>query len=498
MLRMISRVLAVALVFALSSTSALAQKPGALPDEKSTGDWYEFLFHGQKVGFFYVERGATTVNDRPAIHVKQWTVIKVRRTQQSIHIESVIDAWSEPDGKPMRYTHTRKEGNDTRTSEGYRDGNTFLVRHAVGDNLEERKIALEPNMIFASTINSLFARDLKVGKELKGKAIIEEDGEAKDFVIKVLSEQKTAEGPGFVVEGKVAEIVSKEVMLANGKTLELTMEALGAKLVKSTREKALVVDGTVDVFSAAQFGVKKPLPPSNELEEVVIRLSGKSGKRPAVLNEGRQKTKPAGKDSIDLRIAAIDAPVKAPRLPITDAKLKPFLKETPYEPLNDEKLKGTVARVVGDEKNAWEAAKKINSFVYGHIKRKTLARAFATATEAFETREGDCTEHSVLFSALAKIAGIPTRLLTGLVYVGGKGNLFGYHQWVEVWMGDRWVAMDPTFGQDLADATHIMFTHGTSDTDGLREAGLAAASLIGELQLEVVEYTTEGGGKTKM
>jgi hypothetical protein len=497
MFRLFTRVFAVALVCALSA-AAYAQKPSALPDEKSTGDWYEFFFHGQKVGFSYTERSPTTVNDRPATHVKQWIVIKVRRTQQPIHIESVIDAWSEPDGKPMRYTHTRQEGGDTRTSEGYRDGNTFVVRHAVGTNLKERKIALEPNTIFATSMTTQILKDLKVGKELKGKAIIEEDGEVKDFTIKVLSAEKRPEGPAFVVESQVSSIVSKEIILANGTTLELSMEALGAKLVRSTREKALVIDEKVDLFAAAQFGVKRPLPPNNELEEIVVRMRGQSGKAPKVLFGGRQKGKPSGKDAVEVHVAALDAPVKAPRLPITDAKMKPFLKETSYEPLSDEKLKGTVARVVGDEKDAWLAAKKINSFVYGHIKQKTLARAFATATEALETGEGDCTEHAVLFSALAKIAGIPTRLLTGLVYVGGRNNLFGYHNWVEVWMGDRWVAMDPTFGQDLADATHITFTQGLSDSDGLREAGLAAASLIGELQLEVVEYTTSDGKKQKM
>ena len=139
------------------------------------------------------------------------------------------------------------------------------------------------------------------------------------------------------------------------------------------------------------------------------------------------------------------------------------------------------------------AAKAINRFVHKHISNKSLARAFATATEALESREGDCTEHAVLFSALAKIAGIPNKLVTGLVYVGGRTPVFGYHEWVEVWTGSGWVAMDPTFGQDLADATHIKFTEGQSDADGLREAGMAAAALIGDLELKVVEYTTTSG-----
>ena len=102
------------------------------------------------------------------------------------------------------------------------------------------------------------------------------------------------------------------------------------------------------------------------------------------------------------------------------------------------------------------------------------------------------------FSALAKISGIPTRLVTGLVYVGPVRQVFGYHEWVEVYIGGRWIPMDPTFGQDVADPTHIKFTEGQSDPDGLRDAGVVAATLIGELELEVLEVTTVSGRTRKL
>lgn len=242
----------------------------------------------------------------------------------------------------------------------------------------------------------------------------------------------------------------------------------------------------------------EPLPAGHALEELVVRLRGKSGKAPTHISDTRQRAKTIGKDTIELVIKVDAVPAKAPKLPITGAVAKEFLKETPYESLKDEVLVATAKKVVGGEKNAWEAAKKINAFVHRHIESKTLARAFATATEALETQEGDCTEHAVLFSALAKITGIPTRLVTGLVYVGGKNNVFGYHEWVEVWMGDRWVAMDPTFGQDVADPTHIKFAQGQSDPDGLRDAGLVAASLIGDLELQVVEHVNTSGVRSKV
>jgi transglutaminase-like putative cysteine protease len=103
-----------------------------------------------------------------------------------------------------------------------------------------------------------------------------------------------------------------------------------------------------------------------------------------------------------------------------------------------------------------------------------------------------------LFSALAKIVGIPTKLITGLVYVGGPDGIFGYHQWVEVWLGDRWIAMDPTFGQHVADPTHIKFTEGLSDADGLRDAGVAASELFGDMKLKVIEYRTIDGIRKRL
>jgi Flp pilus assembly protein TadD len=42
-------------------------------------------------------------------------------------------------------------------------------------------------------------------------------------------------------------------------------------------------------------------------------------------------------------------------------------------------------------------------------------------------------------------------MVTGLAY---SGNSFGGHAWVEVWVG-KWIELDPTWGTDFVDATHI-------------------------------------------
>jgi transglutaminase-like putative cysteine protease len=66
-----------------------------------------------------------------------------------------------------------------------------------------------------------------------------------------------------------------------------------------------------------------------------------------------------------------------------------------------------------------------------------------------------------LFTALARAANIPTRIVNGLVY-SAEYEGFLYHAWPEVYVGE-WRALDPTFGQDRVDATHIKLTEGTSE-----------------------------------
>ena len=62
----------------------------------------------------------------------------------------------------------------------------------------------------------------------------------------------------------------------------------------------------------------------------------------------------------------------------------------------------------------------------------------------------------MLYVALARAIGLPARTDAGLVYLRGH---FYYHAWPEVWLG-QWVAVDPTFGQFPADASHLRFVIG--------------------------------------
>ncbi len=125
------------------------------------------------------------------------------------------------------------------------------------------------------------------------------------------------------------------------------------------------------------------------------------------------------------------------------------------------KIKDLAATITGTETDAWRKARLVYEWVYTHIKKKPVF-SIPSAIEVLETGEGDCNEHAVLYTALARAAGIPTRIAIGVVWSDDLAGFY-YHAWPEVCLG-RWIAIDPTLGQPVADATHIKFLTGDIKT----------------------------------
>ena len=85
---------------------------------------------------------------------------------------------------------------------------------------------------------------------------------------------------------------------------------------------------------------------------------------------------------------------------------------------------------------------------------------------------GDCTEHGVLTAAMCRAAGVPARVVVGLVYAETLGG-FGFHLWNEVHVNHRWVAVDAAYKQTEVDAVHIKLAESSLDGVAPFEALLA-------------------------
>ena len=118
--------------------------------------------------------------------------------------------------------------------------------------------------------------------------------------------------------------------------------------------------------------------------------------------------------------------------------------------------------IVGDEEDPWQQALKIHEWVFVRLEKEAVV-SVPSALEVLARRRGDCNEHTVLFTALARSIGLPTRIAIGLVWSDDLGGFY-YHAWPEVHLSEGWVWLDPTLGQPRADATHIKLLNGGIET----------------------------------
>ena len=95
----------------------------------------------------------------------------------------------------------------------------------------------------------------------------------------------------------------------------------------------------------------------------------------------------------------------------------------------------------------------------------------------FNDREGYCEYYAGTFVLLARLAGVPSRVVTG--YYGGElnevGNFYSFkqkdtHAWAEVWLDDKgWVRIDPTKAipkENIINSLNNVFTTNDFSSNG--------------------------------
>ena len=224
------------------------------------------------------------------------------------------------------------------------------------------------------------------------------------------------------------------------------------------------------------------------LDQVAIRPTGLRPFRGATHMRFRLTKVPEGSEipsgTIQKRLAEHEYLIDAPGAPDGPVELgegsahAPFLTGDPFIQVGPERIASHTADVVGRAGDPWEKSLRIYEWVYANIE-KIPVLSFPSALDVLESREGDCNEHTVLFAAMSRTAGVPTRIAIGVVWSDDL-NGFYYHAWPEVFVG-HWVPMDPTLGQEIADATHIKLLEGSI------ESWPKLAPYLGQLQVEILE-----------
>ncbi|MGD2216158.1 MAG: transglutaminase-like domain-containing protein, partial [Gemmatimonadales bacterium] len=227
---------------------------------------------------------------------------------------------------------------------------------------------------------------------------------------------------------------------------------------------------TTDIIEQTAISVGAQLPRGDQIAGLTVRLRNVDLEGFDLEGE-RQRLRG---DTLVVEAEPMAAPLSY-RLPAQRDDWQDELRPTPLIQVDDPEIRRTVERVLAGENDPLRAAERLTRWVYDSLE-KEITLSVPSARQVLEMRRGDCNEHTVLYVALARAAGLPARTAAGLVYVRDR---FYYHAWPEVWL-DRWVPVDPTLGQFPADASHLRFVIG-----GLARQ-VELVRLIGLLQLDVV------------
>jgi transglutaminase-like putative cysteine protease len=260
-----------------------------------------------------------------------------------------------------------------------------------------------------------------------------------------------------VTEQEAGDRMAAEYRLSDdGRIVELKLG--GAIVARPETEATAKRLDRVDLFALARVEVPRPLPRAVPAT-ITYRIQGLPASFDQPSARQRYARGPGGTTllTVSSRIPAAADPRKdTPRAKARSAATAEDLAPTPQIDSDAPAIAKLARDVAGDVPGSYAAAVKLADHVYRRLD-KVYGASRDRASEVLAAGKGDCTEHALLFVALARALGIPARGVLGLVYAqydDGVPALY-WHAWGEVKSGGEWIAMDPIFGQPVADATHV-------------------------------------------
>lgn len=213
-----------------------------------------------------------------------------------------------------------------------------------------------------------------------------------------------------------------------------------------------------DLLVSSAVRTPRPIPDAQTRDRLQVTFSGFGKTLPP--ESPTQKVSQKGQDVLLSlsRAAALPETPLAGEAGTADKSMAEFLEPTPFIQSDAPEIRVAAIKAVGNAATFSRAVVRLVGFVRHHIADEYVP-AYSNALEAYKSKRGDCSEHSILFVAMARAVGIPARVAVGIAYSPAVDG-FGWHAWAEVHAAGRWYSTDPMWGQPVADATHIKLADG--------------------------------------
>ncbi|MDE0019534.1 MAG: carboxypeptidase regulatory-like domain-containing protein [Candidatus Poribacteria bacterium] len=454
--------------------------------------WYDLALMNTKIGYMHVSTDKTEYQGEEVDRHKIDMVMNFKALGTDVTLEITRVEYTGSDLMPRHFLSTSNESGLKQVEGRIVDGIAYIKTTLNGETTES-EVPVPPDTISEHVgVESLFRQGLKIGEkrnfhifsfDLLKPVKTELEVERQDTLT-----YQSAEKQVYVLRqtlDMMNGITAKVWLDTDGVNYRTEVPMMGLSMVttKTDKETALGDTEEVDVVLKTRIlpSGKRPTPKATHFKAEVKLPTGNI--TDAIMSNSQQQlivtSEKAGRLSIQVpTVVAEDCPA----LPIQDVEGE-FLGASAYIQTDAPAIRAKTEEILDGEVNSWRAAEKLCEWVHTAITEKKMSGGFGSSLTALASLSGDCTEHTVLFIALARAAGIPARICSGITFAK---DAFYYHFWPEVYVG-KWVQMDPTLGQTIADANHIQLGGGTVESDNLMEFAEGVFRTLNQLEIAIVE-----------
>jgi hypothetical protein len=419
-----------------------------------SGYWTGIVFNGEKVGFSRLEvaRSAETPGEwelrseaafalrflgiEKKVSLRAQDVVGEDLTLRRFAYEYVLD------GSEMKVT-------------GRREGDTLFARVTTGGTPTEQRLALS-GPLYPSSAVLLYpvVHGLAPGRSYSFRVYSGELQAVREVSqrVEALQRSRLFEGAAYKVETRLAgQRVLTWIDERGRPVFELAMQGVMiSALEDEERARSYVALSALNKKeSLVEYSLVRPDRPVERPRAVTALRVALAGLASAPPSDAWQRCEPQAAE-----IVCEIAPARAAAATPVDPK---YLDASITVQSRDPEIRRLAAEIAGDAATAEERIARIVRWMDANIEKAPFD--VFSARDVLAQRRAECQGHAWLYAALARALGIPTRVVNGLAYSELLGG-FLYHTWNESLVDGAWHAVDPTFGQVRADATHLKLFEG--------------------------------------
>jgi len=441
--------------------------------------WTGIVFNGEKIGFSHTRVAPVTQSSEFEIQSEAAFLLRFLGVQKKFQMRSVDRVRG--DLQLVRFEHDYDiDGVRQQVSGEVRDRTLQTTIETRGNTTHETLPLATP--LYPTAVIGLFPihAGLAVGRTYRYLAYSGETQNVSAVVQEVLAYERSElfEGPAFHIKTDYQGQSSTTWLSAQGlPVFELSLNGvLISALEDEHRARAYLAAASLNksdmILDFSRIPLDRPIEKPREKTALTLAIDGLDSRFLLPPSAQQRCTEERGRFVCVLRrIAPGDGGARASPPPRPGD-----LGMSVAVPSHHPRIAQLAREITPRTDRRSDQVRAIVAWIRQHIEQSPTD--VFSALDVLDAGKAECQGHSFLYAALARSLGIPTRVVNGIVY-SDDYNGFYYHTWTESLLDDGWIAIDPTFGQIGADATHVKLIEGETPADLL-----PLVDLVGRLKAE--------------